>query len=314
MNVLTLILAVVLEIIPAGETYLKALQQRDSALIADQFEYGFELGDLKEGDALSLQDVSGIFNDDTLVLVRNWQIDTLHREKKRGPRKLRASVVLSPFEAGEYELPPLFALLDREGRSDTLMFESQKLEVFTMPVDTATFEIKPLKDQIKYPLTFREVFPWVAGGLAFAAVAVLLVLWIVRRRARRGGEEAQRDPAYIVALRELEKFRGEKFLAPEKQKHFYSGITDALRNYMEDRYGIDAPEMTSSEVLSSLKNEDSITPALFGDLKDLLETADFVKFAKHVVSVEEAAKALPFAIRFVMDTYKAEGEEAPEQN
>ncbi len=314
MNVLTFILAVVLEIIPAGETYLKALQQRDSALIADQFEYGFELADVKTGDVLSLQDVSGIFNDDTLVLVRPWQTDTLSKRKNREAKKLRASVVLSPFEAGEYELPPLFALLERDGRSDTLMFEGQKLEVFSMPVDTATFEIKPLKEQIRYPLTFREVFPWAAGVLAFAGVAVLLVLWIVRRRALKKEDGIHRDPAYIVALRELEKFRGEKFLAPERQKHFYSGITDALRKYMEDRYGIDAPEMTSSEVLSSLKKEDSITPALFEELKDLLETADFVKFAKHVVSAEEASKALPFAIRFVMDTYKAEEEEAQEQN
>lgn len=313
MNVLTFILAIVLEIIPSGESFVKALQQRDSALVADQFEYGFELADLKNGATLGLQDLSEVFKDDTLVLVRNWQIDTLGTDKKQGTTKIRASIVLAPFEPGEYELPPLFARLNREGSADTLMFESGKLQVFPMPVDTATFEIKPLKGQIKYPLTFKEILPWAAGVLAFAAIAVLLVLWIIRRKAQKVGETVKTDPAYIVALRELERFRGEKFLSPEKQKLYYSGVTDALRVYMEDRYGIDAPEMTSSELLSSLKKEAGLTPALFEDLKELFETADFVKFAKHVVSVEEAAKALPFAIRFVMDTYKAE-EEAQEQN
>lgn len=308
MNVLTLILALVLEIIPAGETFLKALQQRDSALVADQFEYGFELGEIKDGATLGLQDAGQIFKDDTLVLVRNWKIDTLSAGRKNAQRKIRASIVLAPFEEGEYELPPLFAQLTQEGRTDTLMFEKQKLQVFSMPVDTATFEIKPLKEQVKYPLTFREVIPWVAGVIAFAALVAALVIFILRRKAARGEADVKRDPAYIVALRELEKFRGEKFHAPDKQKYFYSGVTDALKKYMSDRYGIDAQEMTSAELLSSLKKEESLTPAMFEDLKNLLETADFVKFAKHVASAEDAAGALPFAIRFVMETYKEEEE------
>ncbi|MBR0361054.1 MAG: hypothetical protein IIX35_01595, partial [Paraprevotella sp.] len=35
---------------------------------------------------------------------------------------------------------------------------------------------------------------------------------------------------------------------PEKQKAFYSGITDALREYIAARYGISAMEMTTAEI------------------------------------------------------------------
>ena len=54
MKLLTLILIALLDIYPGGKAYLKQLQQRDSILIADQLEYGFELDSLKQGTALAL--------------------------------------------------------------------------------------------------------------------------------------------------------------------------------------------------------------------------------------------------------------------
>ena len=103
--------------------------------------------------------------------------------------------------------------------------------------------------------------------------------------------------------------RGDKFWAPDKQKVFYSGITDTLKEYIGDRYGFDAPEMTTAELFDALKGDKSITQELFGEMKDLFETADFVKFAKHIVSNEDNARALPTAVRFVTSTYQAEIEE-----
>jgi hypothetical protein len=123
----------------------------------------------------------------------------------------------------------------------------------------------------------------------------------------------KKDPAHIVALRKLDRYRGNKMWAPEKQKAFYSGITDTLREYIAARYGVGAMEMTTAEIFNDMKSTDA--PAdLLDELRELFERADFVKFAKFTASDEDNAKALPTAVRFVASTYQAEieGDEEPE--
>ena len=226
--------------------------------------------------------------------------------------------MLAPLEEGTYELPDIPVVRRSGDKIDTLIFKGLEMEVKTMPVDTATFEIHDIKGQIEYPVTFREVLPWALGGLALIAI-ILLAAKLIDNAAKRKAEAGKpRDPAYIVALRELDKYRSDKYWAPEKQKAFYSGITDALKFYMDDRFGVDAPEMTTAELFDALKGDKDITPEMYNDLKELFERADFVKFAKHVASDEENAGALPLAVRFVTTTYQADieketgGQEAAE--
>jgi hypothetical protein len=114
-----------------------------------------------------------------------------------------------------------------------------------------------------------------------------------------------REPAHIVALRKLDQFRGNRLWAPEKQKLFYSGVTDTLREYIAARYGISAMEMTTAEIFDDMKATDA-PEELLREMKELFERADFVKFAKFVASEEDNAAALPVAVRFVTETYQAE--------
>ena len=138
-------------------------------------------------------------------------------------------------------------------------------------------------------------------------MALRLLIWLIVRASRRKAEALKpKDPAYIVALRELDKYRSDKYWAPDKQKAFYSGITDALKFYMDERFGVDAPEMTTAELFDALKSDKDITPGMYSDLKELFERADFVKFAKHIASDEENAKALPLAVSFVTTTYQTD--------
>ena len=313
MRLLTIILAALLQTVPAGQAFLRQLQPRDSVLIADQLEYGFQLDSVAEGTRIALPDFSEASND-TLTLVRGWQIDTTARLRVRQPGgkgrarlyNLRGSIVLAPFEEGNYRLPDFSVLRGK----DTLLFEGLEMEVKTMPVDTATFQIHDIKGQMRYPLTLKELLPWIAG-LWLLAVALILTVCLVQVRRRRASGEANvpRDPAYIVALRELDKWRGDKFWAPERQKAFYSGITDTLKTYIEDRFGVDAPEMTTAELFDALRQAEDLPAELREELRALFECADFVKFAKHTASDEDNAKALPTAVRFVTSTYQTVLEE-----
>jgi len=304
------------KVVQMGKTFLQPLQERDSVLIADQLFYGFDLQQVEEGTQFAFPQIK-----DTLMtnirIVKQWQMDTLKasKAKKGQPRMLdlRGGLTITSFDEGIYYLPPLAVQrMSKDGVLDTLVFEPQKVEIKTMPVDTATFKPHDIKGIIRYPVTFAEVAPWVAGGLALAGLIALVIWLIIRYRRAHDPEYIRKDPAHIVALRKLDKYRGNKMWTPEKQKAFYSGITDTLREYIAARYGVGAMEMTTAEIFKDMKGTDA--PAdLLEDLKELFERADFVKFAKFTADDEDNAKALPVAVRFVTSTYQSDLEEMPGQ-
>ena len=309
MKMLALILSLALGIVPGGPAFLKPLAERDTVRVADRFEYGFELHNVPDGTSLGLPVVDSVFND-VVMLTRNWRLDTLESGKKG--RTIRASIEITPFEEGDIYLPELSALRSFDGNCDTVCFEAQTLSVVPFQIDTATYKIKDIKGQIKYPLTFKEVLPWIGGVLLTGLLAFLLVLLIRRLSRRRGArsDDKPSDPAYIVALRELEKFRDDKYAAPERQKAFYSGVTDALKFYCAERYLFDAPEMTTAELFAELKKQKDIPSVLLSKLEEMFVEADFVKFAKHFSDEKTIAAAVPLAVDFVMRTYRTE-QEAP---
>ena len=297
--------------------FLRQVQERDSILIADQLDYGFLLKDVQEGTGLALPEFKDTPLDSILTLVRQWQLDTVkvYKHGKDQPKTydIEASIRLAAFDEGQYVLPPLSAVrLGREA-ADTLVFKAQEMEVHTMPVDTATFQLHDIKGQIRYPVTFKEVLPWILVGLAGIGLIVLIV-WLIRKYGSKAREAAKhKEPAHIVALRELDKFRGSKYWAPEKQKLFYSGVTDTLRAYISERYEFGAKEMTTAEIFEYLKKTD-VPAGLYDDVKGLFETSDFVKFAKLTVSDEDNAKVIPTAVRFVTETYQTEIDKEAEES
>ena len=293
------------------DTQLQSRLSRDSILIGDQIEWTLDL-QLAPGESARISKpgetpVPGV---ETLG---DLSLDTL--SQKDGTQTLRGRVVLTSFDSGSYDLPQLFVLLARtDGSIDTLAYSGPHLEVTTIPVDTATFQPYDIKGQIRYPLTFKEVLPWIGLALLVAALVWLLVRWIKMRRENRDffGKPVVQDPPHIVALRSLEKTRAQKLWQAGKQKQFYTQVTDALRQYIAGRYGISALEQTSAEMFRDLQDKD-IAPAVLDPLKDLFGTADFVKFAKHTATDQENENAIPTAIRFVNETYMSQIENEEEE-
>jgi hypothetical protein len=297
------------KLIPMQGAFLQQLQERDSVLIADQLLYGFELKQVKEGTQLVLPEIPQE-QDYRLMFLTPWTLDTVKvsRQKKGLPRfyDLKGSVRIASFEEGIYDLAPIAVQrMNEDGVTDTLLFEPLRLEVKTMPVDTASFVPHDIKGQIRYPLTLAEVLPWASGAWLLIMLTILAVCLVMIHRRKNDPAFEHKEPAHIVALRKLDQYRGNKMWAPEKQKSFYSGVTDTLREYIAARYGVSAMEMTTAEIFEDLKSTDA-PKEIMAEVKELFERADFVKFAKYVASDEDNAAALPIAVRFVTETYQAE--------
>ena len=117
------------------------------------------------------------------------------------------------------------------------------------------------------------------------------------------------DNTQYVPINELERIKNDTdWRSMSNYKEFYTAITDALRQYMNERFGINATEMTSDEILDSLKKH--VDKDAIRELQEILSTADLVKFAKYNPPMNENDRSLMGIIEFVESTKSDTGEEA----
>ena len=107
-------------------------------------------------------------------------------------------------------------------------------------------------------------------------------------------------PAHVKAVSEIEGLRMAGGPHSEDSKEYYTRLTDILREYINDRFGFNATEMTSDQILEAL--EESRDKESLNELRDLLSTSDMVKFAKYKPMLNENDRNLLTALEFVNET------------
>ena len=216
--------------------------------------------------------------------------------------------VVTSFDSALYVIPPFEVLVD----GIPYYSEELALAVYMMPVDTTNLEMFfPPKDVWAIELTWNDYKSAVGYFLLFILLAALLAWIIVRYISNkpiiRIVKVKPKQPAHVVALGEMERIKSDNsWRASGNSKECYTAITDALRVYMNERFGFNATEMTTDEIVTHLlqvKDKESIR-----EVRELLETSDLVKFAKFNPPMNENDRNLVSAIDFVNDTKPQEGE------
>lgn len=239
-------------------------------------------------------------------------MDAQHIKKRKAA--VEASIRLTSFDSGDYALPYMPLYVKRlNGGVDTLWFKGPLLNVKTFPIDTASYTAFDIKPQMIYPITAGEVF--MCLGIVLGVVALVwLIVWLVRRRKKNlpfFGPPKPKEPAHVVALRSLDKIKQQELWKAHKIKAYYTQLTDTLRVYLCDRWGIQAMEQTSAEMLGALQQE-HLAKETLQEISEMLTVSDLAKFAKYVPSDDENVGALQQAVRFVTAT--ARYEETPDNN
>ena len=90
------------------------------------------------------------------------------------------------------------------------------------------------------------------------------------------------EPAHVIALRELTRLKEEELWQKGEMKEYYSRLSDILRRYIDNRYGISSPELTTDETVRMLQKAAVTTHGQMTLVKELLSLSDMVKFAKYL--------------------------------
>jgi hypothetical protein len=162
--------------------------------------------------------------------------------------------------------------------------------------DTDVPDIEPA-----VPIREPARWPWLAAVGAAALAALCVAAWLSRRR--RGALRAVAlPPAHEVALDALARLRDEKLVEHGDFERYYVELSDVVRRYLEARFGLRAPEMTTDEFLAAAQRSRELTANQRAALADFLAEADLVKFARLVPSRERAERAWSAAHDFVEAT------------
>jgi len=209
--------------------------------------------------------------------------------------------ILTSFDSGYHVIAPLTAQFVKNGDTSINNLESEALliAVSTVQVDT-TKAIKDIKDLVQYPYTWQDALPWIFGILLALLAGWLVYLFVKRRNKKTIRQENLTPPVppHLKALDDLEVIGKEKLWQQGKVKLYYTRITDVIRVYLSETRFINALEMTTNELLKvnsiSLMSIDQ-----HNSLKQMLEMADLVKFAKVDPLPADNEHAMMQAIKFI---------------
>ena len=284
----------------------------DSIMIGDRFDYVLDV----EKDLVQVIDFP-VFDprDGKVELVEDYPVDTLERDGRR--LKLRKRYRMAAFEEGMYNLGTAEVLYADKNILDTLRSrDSVYLEVATFQIDSTSQSIYDLKPQKTLPFRLREIQDYLLWGLVLllllAAGAYALYRWLAKRGKGFGDlfKPAPPLPPHVAAIQALETLHNQKLWQNNRHKQYYSGLTDILRTYIAARWGVGAMEMTSDEIIESMRGEELPDKARM-DLTSILRDADLVKFAKATPDAEQNESDYLKAYYFVEETKLVEEETAP---
>lgn len=243
--------------------------------------------------------------------------DTTHIDNNR--IVIKQDILVTSFDSALYLLPPLKVI---DG-PDTIASNQIALKVSTIPVNVDNpEEFYDIKSVWKPPFVLADYYALIYGIL-FALFLICVIGYIIQRLRNRKPLIPQKAPEPLLppheqAVKELDELKLQKLWQQGRNKEYYTLLTDILRKYMQDRFNINALEMTSGEILAAIyKIADA--ESVYTNLKQILQLSDLVKFAKLHPLPDENELSLMNAYLFVNQTKvvevpSPEKEESPKED
>ena len=293
-----------------GSVVFRAKMDSAILLMGKQTALHLEISQNKEAVGRLTCETSPVLTERVEVVDRP-EADTVDLGNNRV--QINRDLILQSFDSGVYVIPPLEYVVGR----DTFRTNQLTLKVLPVQVDSMTgiHDYKPIEglpfNLLDFLPSFIAHYWWI---YLLLLVLVGLGLWVYFRWIKNGKltlkPQKPEIPPYEEAIQSLNELKQRQLWQSGQEKAYYTGLTDILRRYIYRRFGVNAVEMTTSEILASLKTYEEAHD-VNKQLGQILEIADFVKFAKLRPLSDENEVAYQRALNFV-ETTKPAPQEADE--
>ena len=221
-----------------------------------------------------------------------------------GKTRRDRTYTLEPFLSGTYSIPPMtFRFWEKDDQENIHELETEAFSVEVkslLPEQLAELKIHEIAPPFDLP---RSRKGWVLAGTVVGAAGLLAAgAWIVFRTRSQAEKAEQQAPPHEIAYQELESLIAEELPQRGEYKLFYQRISAILRHYIENRFGLHAPEETTEEFLVSLSKTNTLDPKHKSLLNEFLRYCDLVKFAEHQPKTNDMQNTFDTCKRFIFDT------------
>jgi hypothetical protein len=288
--------------IPASAQNVSVEAKIDSTVIFVGQQTGFHLGvTVKEGQNVQFPKFEPLQH----IIPGIEVVETLPSDTQKlddGYLRISAHYTLTSFDDTLYYIPSVKVKVNNKEYES----KSLALKVLTVKVDTLhPNQFLGPKDVQDNPFLWDEWSRVLWLSAAAFVLFIIALLMFMRLKSEKPivfkVKIIKRVPAHQKALNSIEEIKSKSTtVTADDAKAYYTHLTDTLRRYMMERFGFNAMEMTSAEIISRLRQEEDQTK--INELTILFETADLVKFAKYSVGVNENDHNLISAIDFINTT------------
>lgn len=230
-------------------------------------------------------------------------------DKSSTPWTYRLILEAEPLIAENHQIDSLTAIvspLSSSGNSEEIQLHSQPFSLDIAMPPQETWDNLNINDQdgmqsihtLKLPLRVIFVLLLIIVLLA----ALLIFLWKFKASHPSREKLPPPVPPHITALRRLDELLAEKLPEQEQFKLFYQRISSLTRTYIEDRYEIRAPELTTEEFLHQLSACQTALAAHRPALEHFLSFCDLVKFAEHTPQASDIVQTAEACRTFIIST------------
>lgn len=211
------------------------------------------------------------------------------------------TIGIQAFNPGTVPIAPIAYIED----GDTSFSDPMVLKVMEVDLDTLS-TINPMAGNETIESRWYDWIPdwwiWVALGLAVILTGFAVYFFLLRKdRAVVIKRVRKVIPPYELAMRRLNALQSKDLISKGSEREYYTELTDILRQYLGGRFGINALEMTSTEIMHKLRENNEARPDS-PLVQEVLRVADFVKFAKVRPLPDDNVKAFASARRFIENT------------
>lgn len=239
-----------------------------------------------------------------------YPIDTITKNRLF---ELKRTYGITHFDSGAYSLPRQLVLID----DIPMLTKGIDVTVHSVKVDTLAqpmYTIKPFLPVKNVPFPWTKILLWVLG----IALLIFLAWYIFVKKKGTISLQKKSLPPLEEAIQGFKELDASDYLKQNNSKEYYSKLTSIVKRYLDREVTEDALESTTDELLARLNafRDSGRIPfdrSILRDLKEVLERADLIKFAKMRHEQQYVEKDRIFMETMVIETNKILPDEQEEE-
>ena len=259
-----------------------AIMDTNSILIGEQINFSIS-NPISETEVWPTYDE---FLADGIEIIKQGKLDT-------NENLISQNFIITVWDSGSYYIPPI-------SFSENSKTQGLLLNVQTVILEEGA-ELKDIKQPMKAPIGWSDIWPWLVGIIVLALIIFLLKKYVFNKKDEVKIEKPKVIiPADITAIQQLTALDEAQVWQAGNIKQYYTELSEIIRRYTENRFNFIALELATDEIISELKSK--VNNEQLASITILLQRADLAKFAKSKPDENENKESMQLAKHFVGQT------------